>query len=101
MAVIYEVTLHARMSIADEYLAWLRGHIAEMIALPQFESAELCELETTATDELSWCVRYRLRDRAALDAYLRDHAPRMRADGIARFGDAFRAERRVLVPLDI
>jgi hypothetical protein len=41
-----------------------------------------------------------LRDRAALDDYLREHAPRMRAEGIARFGDRFRAERRVLVPLE-
>jgi hypothetical protein len=45
-------------------------------------------------------VRYRLRDRAALDDYLRDHAPRMRAEGLARFGDAFRAQRRVMLPLD-
>ena len=32
----------------------------------------------------------------AFDAYLRDHAPAMRADGVARFGTRFRAERRVL-----
>jgi len=100
MSVIYEVTLHAQAAIADAYLAWLRVHIAEMVALPYFESAELCALETAATDECSWCVRYRLRDRAALDDYLREHAPRMRAEGIARFGDRFRAERRVLVPLE-
>lgn len=43
------------------------------------------------------CTRYRLADRAAVDAYLRDHAPRLRADGIARFGGRFHATRRVLV----
>ena len=32
----------------------------------------------------------------ALQAYLRDHAPRMREDGLARFGGRFRAQRRVL-----
>jgi antibiotic biosynthesis monooxygenase (ABM) superfamily enzyme len=101
MAVIYEVTLHVRASIADAYFAWLRGHIAEMTGLPGFEGAALESLDTASADECSWCVRYRLRDRTALDAYLRDHAPRMRSDGIARFGDALRAERRVLVPLDI
>ena len=42
------------------------------------------------------CVQYTLRDRASLDAYLRDHAPRMRAEGEARFGGRFRASRRVL-----
>jgi hypothetical protein len=110
MAVIYEVTLHARAVIADACLAWLREHVAAMLALQGFEGAELLALESesaargetgvaSASDERAWCVRYRLRDRAALDAYLRDHAPRMRAEGIARFGDAFRAERRILMPL--
>lgn len=99
MAVIYEVTLHARIDIADAYLQWLRGHVAEMLALPGFESAELDALAIESATESSWCVRYRMTDRAALDAYLRDHAPRMRNEGIARFGDAFRAERRVLAPL--
>ncbi len=95
---IYEVTLHARAEIAGAYLAWLHEHIADMLALPYFESAELCALESGSNIERSWCVRYRLHDRAALDDYLREHAPRMRAAGIARFGDAFRAERRVLTP---
>jgi len=99
MAVIYEVTLHARAEIADAYLAWLREHVAAMLALQGFEGAELHALDGAPADERGWCVRYRLSDRAALDAYLRDHAPRMRAEGIARFGDAFRAERRILTPL--
>ncbi|HEV2606717.1 MAG TPA: DUF4286 family protein [Xanthomonadaceae bacterium] len=100
MAVIYEVTLHARAEIADAYLAWLREHIAAMLALQGFEGAELHALDAGSADEHGWCVRYRLRDRAALNAYLHDHAPRMRAEGIERFGDAFRAERRILIPLD-
>jgi antibiotic biosynthesis monooxygenase (ABM) superfamily enzyme len=100
MAVIYEVTLHVKREIADAYLAWLREHVAQMLALPGFESAELDALIEHSEAERGWCVRYRLADRAALDAYLRDHAPRMRGDGQTRFGDGFRAERRILEPLD-
>jgi hypothetical protein len=33
---------------------------------------------------------------AALQAYLDHHAAAMRGDGAARFGDRFRASRRVL-----
>ena len=118
MAVIYEVTLHARAEIADTYLAWLREHVAAMLALQGFEGAELHALDSESpaqgrvnaasvgctgagADERGWCVRYRLRDRAALDGYLRDHAPRMRAEGIVRFGNKFRAERRILMPLEL
>jgi len=100
MAVIYEVTLHVQGAIADAYLAWLRSHIGEILALPGFEGAELAELEGVPPGERGWCVRYRLRDRDALDAYFREHAPRLRADGIARFGDGFRAERRILAPVE-
>ena len=98
MAVIYEVTLHAKAEIAEAYLAWLCEHIAQMLALPGFESAELDALVEDSAAERGWCVRYRLHDRAALDDYLREHAARMRNEGIARFGDAFRAQRRVMTP---
>ena len=37
-------------------------------------------------------------DQDALDEYLRDHAPRLRGDAMARFGGRFEAQRRVLRP---
>jgi hypothetical protein len=42
-------------------------------------------------------VRYELKDRAALDRYLAEFAPRMRAEALARFGDRFRATRRIVL----
>lgn len=99
-AVLYEVTLSVERAIAGEYRAWLDAHVAQMLALPGFTGAEVFELVETPPDaaRLVLCVHYRLRDEAALEAYLRDHAVAMRADGIARFGDRFRASRRVLRP---
>ncbi len=41
------------------------------------------------------------RDRAALEAYQRDHAPPLIREGQARFGGRFRASRRVLEPIKI
>lgn len=99
MAVIYEVTVHVRGDLADAYLGWLRAHIAQMLALPGFQDAALEALLDDAPGERGWCVRYRLRDLPALEDYLRQHAPRMRADGLARFGDGLRAQRRILEPL--
>ncbi|HEY0503576.1 MAG TPA: DUF4286 family protein [Lysobacter sp.] len=97
--VVYEVNLDLDATIRDDYLAWLDAHIAEICALPGFTGARLFEVAdpAAATGRVSLCVQYALRDQAALDAYLRDHAPRLRADGIAKFGDRFRASRRVLV----
>lgn len=96
--VVYEVTLDLDGAIADEYLQWLRAHIAEICALPGFLGADLHgTLEPSPPDgRVGLCVQYRLRDQAALEDYLREHAPRLRADGMARFGGRFNASRRVL-----
>ncbi|MCB1561237.1 MAG: DUF4286 family protein [Xanthomonadales bacterium] len=99
-AIEYEVTLEVDDGIADDFLAWLRGHVAEMLALSGFTSATLLSLDMESADHRGFCVRYHLHDRDALDAYLHDHAPRMREDGLRRFGDAFRASRRILVSLE-
>lgn len=97
-AVIYEVDVEIDSAIAADYRDWLRGHVAEMLELPGFGSAKVYDVVDPAPSAgcIRLCVQYRLRDRDALDAYLREHAPRMRADGVARFGDRFRAQRRVL-----
>jgi len=99
--VIYEVNLDLDAAIADDYLAWLRDHIAQICALPGFLGATLHTVADPLADpgRNALCVQYRLRDQTALDAYLRDHAPRLRADGVARFGGQFNASRRILHPI--
>lgn len=97
---VYEVNLAVEAAVAEAFVAWLPGHVAELLALPGFLEAEIFTVDEPAAPagEVSLSVRYRLRDRAALEGYLRDHAERLRADGIARFGGRFQATRRVLHP---
>jgi hypothetical protein len=98
--IVYEVNLDVEAALAEGYRAWLADHVAHMIALPGFTGARTFEVTdpAPAPDRVVFCVQYELHDQAALDAYLRDHAARMRADGVARFGERFRASRRVLRP---
>ena len=98
-AIVYEVDLDVEAAIAGEYRAWLEAHMAAILALPGFVSAELFEVrEPAQPGRVGLCVQYRLRDAAALETYLREHAPHMRGEGDARFGGRFRASRRVLRP---
>jgi quinol monooxygenase YgiN len=92
--IIYEVRASVEDAVADDYRAWLAPHVAGILAIPGFARAELLR-EDGEPGRTVYCVRYHLADRAALEAYLRDHAPRLRADGIARFGTRFSATRRV------
>jgi len=94
--VIYEVSLEADAEIAGPFDTWLRDHIADMLVLPGFLSAEILSDEGTAPGRVSRVVQYRLRDQAALDEYLRVHAPRMQAQGLERFGNRYSTEERAL-----
>lgn len=96
---VYEVNLDIDADIAVEYRRWLDAHVAAMLALPGFVSAGVFDVrEPEAAGSVRLCVHYLLHDADALAAYLREHAPRMREDGVARFGGRFRASRRVLQP---
>jgi len=62
-----------------DMLAWLRDrHISDVLAAGA-ESAEIVVVDGAVALE----VRYRFASRDAFAAYERDHAPRLRAEGVA------------------
>lgn len=99
--ILYAVELEMDASLRDEYLAWLRDHVRAMRALPGFLEARILQpIEPApAAGRCAFVVHYRLADRAAWEAYLAHDAPRMRAEGIARFGARVHASRRVFEAL--
>lgn len=95
--IIYEVNLEVDNSVADEYAEWLRGHIAEILTLPGFLSAEwLDDVDLPAEARVRWSIRYRLESEEAMQRYFDEFAEEMRADGMKRFAGRFEASRRVL-----
>ena len=85
--VVYEVNLEADAAIEAPFDTWLRDHIADVLQFPGFLSAEVLADTSTVQGRIRRTVHYRLRDQAALDDYLRDHASHMHATGITRFGE--------------
>lgn len=97
--IVYEVDIAVDEEIADAYVGWLAVHVDEMLTLPGFVSAQRFRLLDPVTPGVvSLRVQYTLRDRKALDRYLRDHAPRMRAEGQQRFPTGVRLTRRLMCP---
>src|SRR5262249_6899847 len=69
--------------LAETWLAWLRGgHLAAVLA-GGAEHAEVVELD--AAEGRAFEVRYRFASREAFDAYERDRAPALRAEGLRLF----------------
>jgi hypothetical protein len=69
-------------AVAERYIAWLvEGHLADVIAAGA-SAATLVRLDGTP---IACEARYRFPSREAFERYERDHAPRLRAEGLARF----------------
>ena len=95
--VTYEVALEPDPEILGEFEAWLEYHMDDMLALPGFTGASVHKAEDPETGAQLRVVRYELEDRAALERYFQEFAPRMRAEGLAKFGHRFRATRRIVL----
>lgn len=92
---VYEVTLDIQADTAVEFDAWLKDHVRHMLALPGFHDARILKPEGPEPGTERRVVQYTLGSRGELDQYLAEHAPRMREDGVKRFGDKMKASRRV------
>ncbi len=97
MRCIYEVKVEVETAIAADYAIWLKGHIDEIVVAAGFTKAELFTLEDPPLGYSVWVTHYHALNRAQIDSYLKTLAPRFRTDGLNRFGNRFRAERRILI----
>jgi hypothetical protein len=69
-------------AVARDWLCWLiGGHVGEVLAAGATD-AELVQLDETGR---LFEVRYHFPSSEAFAAYERDHAPRLRAEGLRRF----------------
>jgi len=84
-AVAYTVSVtFADAKLADEWLRWLRGgHLTELLS-GGASDAEVIELDGGPCR--SFEVRYHFPSRTMFEDYERDHAPRLRAEGLRLFG---------------
>ncbi len=100
---IYEVNVSVIESRAREYAEFLNHHILEILKFQGFRSAELFQEirpdidgHAEAPKKIHYVVHYRVDSEHDLQHYFDHHAPAMRQDAIARFGDSFTAHRRNL-----
>jgi hypothetical protein len=95
-SVLYEVNYEADAAISGPFDTWLRDHVADVLQFEGFRSAEILDDDSAPADRVRRIVQYRVLDHDALERYLADHSPRMEAAGVARFGNRYTVEPRVL-----
>ncbi|WP_452219727.1 DUF4286 family protein [Lacinutrix salivirga] len=99
--IIYNVTVNIDDTVHDEWLNWMKQeHIPQVLATGKFEKATLSHI--LVKEEMggqSYSIQYRSYSRQALDAYYREDAERLRAEGLKKFADkmlAFRTELNIV-----
>jgi hypothetical protein len=96
--IIYEVECILDPSIVAAFDAWLPGHVRQVLACDGFTGAEIqAPTDAAPGQPVVRRTQYRLKDMAALERYVQQDAPRLRADA-AVFGDKVAFSRRVLSP---
>lgn len=71
-------------SLAHEYVAWLvDDHVAKVIRAGAMTAQVVRQTDPALPIQIE--VRYVFADRKALDDYLRESAPGLRAEGLTRF----------------
>ncbi|MBJ6366795.1 DUF4286 family protein [Snuella sedimenti] len=97
---IYNVTINVDESIHDEWLIWIKEHIPQVLATGKFKDAKLTRvLVEEDMGGVTYSIQYRSYSRAALDAYYKEDADRLRNEGLKKFADkmlAFRTELEII-----
>ena len=95
--IVYEVECRVAPDAVADFDAWLPGHVRQVMRSPGFLHAETLRPAEPAADGSTLRInRYRVATRAAIDHYLEQMAPALRADGAERFGERVVYVRRVL-----
>ncbi|MCX5691232.1 MAG: hypothetical protein NTV94_15840 [Planctomycetota bacterium] len=94
--VVYTVTAElVDQGVARGDVAWLRGgRLRGGVELGGALEARLVELDAEGLVDVRVQSSYVFANRGKFEAYVRDHAPRLRADGLALFGPS-RGARQV------
>lgn len=96
--IIYNVTVKVDHSAAADWLQWMKEeHIPALMTTDLFLNARLCRImEQDETDGITYTAQYLMPSQEHYEAYLTNHAAKMRQDGIDKFGDKFVAFRTVM-----
>jgi len=70
---------------ADEYVAWLAGGHTREVVEGGATSAMIVRLDPEASGNPRVVCQYIFPSRSAFDSYVAHTAPRLRADGLAKF----------------
>ena len=91
---VYEVSIQLDSKLTESYLAWLKGHVEEMLKLPCFQTADIFIGEEGPKNLIR--VHYSYKEPKDFQNYLDQYAEQMRAQLPEIFKNQLEFERALL-----
>ncbi|MEZ4721017.1 MAG: DUF4286 family protein [Flavobacteriales bacterium] len=99
--IIYNVTVKIDSDVHDEWLNWMREvHIPDVLSTGHFKGNQIAKVLVDDEDGITYSIQYRCDTMDDLQAYYRDHAPRLQEEHTSRYRDKFVAFRTLLELMD-
>lgn len=91
LSVIYEITATVAPELAEDYERYMRErHVRDLLATGYFRTAKF-----TSSSDNRYRILYEAHDRESLDEYLKNDAPRLRADFSEHFSTGIELAREI------
>lgn len=98
---IYNVTTNIEEAAHDQWLQWMKEtHIPDVLATGKFLQAKMCRvLVDEEMGGTTYSVQFTTSDKATLQKYYLEDAPRLRDEALKRFANqfvSFRTEMEII-----
>ncbi|MCC6838565.1 MAG: DUF4286 family protein [Flavobacteriales bacterium] len=95
--IIYNVTLSVDREVHEMWLAWMRHtHLPAVMATGHFLDARICRVLSEGDSGTTYAVQYTCPNMGEYDAYVANHADRLRAETEKYYGGKVIAFRTLL-----
>lgn len=98
--IIYNVTSNIEDSCHDQWMEWMmEKHIPEILDTGKFYKIKILKVLSQEDHGTTYSVQYFAESREKLEQYYKEHAPKLRADALGKFGEkvlAFRTELEIM-----
>lgn len=91
---MYEVNIAVNNKIIQEYKIWLDKHVAEMLKIDGFCSAEIIN-NSEDKNITHLTVKYQIESQEKLDDYFKYKAKLMRQESLDKYGDYVHITRKI------
>ena len=94
---IYNVTVSIEKSLAEDWLSWMKTiHVPDVLNTGHFIENKICRVLNVDDEGATYSVQYTFNTMEEIEAYQKNHAPRLQAEHSKRYDGKYAAFRTLL-----